>query len=175
MKLLYLLRHAKSSWDDPDIDDFDRPLNRRGRETATLVADYCRDHEIQPSTIICSTAKRTRQTLQPWLSALDNVPVNFDNRVYEASWKTLYALINDLHDGHRTALLLGHNPGLQRLALQLAHPDSDNPALPRMAAKLPTGSLIVLSSTVDRWAEITPGSCEVVQFLRPADIGGADD
>lgn len=172
MKLLYLLRHTKSSWDDPSIDDFERPLNKRGRKAATLLADYCRHHEIRPEIVLCSPAKRTRQTLESLQSALGNAPVAFERRLYEATSLTILALIAELPRNCHSALVIGHNPGLQRLARYLVDADSPNPALRHLGDKLPTGGFVTLSAQINEWDRLTAGGCTLDGFLRPGDLDG---
>lgn len=174
MKLLYLLRHTKSSWDDPSIDDFERPLNKRGRKAAALLADYCHLQGIRPGAILCSPAKRTRQTLDPLLAALHDAPVTFDRRLYEAAPQTLLALIAELPLHCRSLLLVGHNPGLHRLALHLVKADPANPTLRLLSNKLPTGGLVTLSSPADDWNGLLAGDCTLDSFVRPSDLDGED-
>src|SRR5881227_1774110 len=96
MKQLYLLRHAKSNWDDPDIDDFDRTLNKRGRRAAKAMATYFREAGLAPSMVLCSPAKRTRETLKYLQPSLGAAPILFDRRIYEASYQTLLHCLADL-------------------------------------------------------------------------------
>jgi len=170
MKLLYLLRHAKSSWDDPDIDDFDRPLNKRGRKAAKIMAVHFRDAGIKPDTVLCSPSKRTRETLKQLAPALGDAPVQFDRRIYEASYQTLLLCLADLPSDAGSALLIGHNPGLERLALYLMSDRGHGPGAARLQDKYPTGSLAVLSVPSDDWGRLKVGSCRLDDFVRPADL-----
>lgn len=170
MKQIHLLRHAKSSWDDPDVDDFGRPLNKRGRKTAALLADYFHQHGIRPDIVLCSPANRARQTLTPLLAALRTVPVTYDPRIYEAPPMTLHALLSELPQRCLSALLIGHNPGLQRLALALADPARRDPAIAQLADKFPTGGLLTLAAPIEDWSRLVAGSCRVENFLRPKDL-----
>ena len=172
MKLLYLLRHAKSSWDDPDLDDFDRPLNKRGRKSAKAMAAFFRDSAIAPETILCSPAKRTRETLKYLAPALGQAPVQLDRRIYEASYQTLLLCLADLPSDVKSALLIGHNPGLERLALYLMSDQGHGPGAARLQDKYPTGSLAVLSAPAAGWDELKVGSCRLDDFVRPADLDG---
>jgi phosphohistidine phosphatase len=174
MRLLYLLRHAKSSWDDPGIDDFYRPLNKRGRRAASLLTDYFRTHEIHPTMVLCSPSTRTRQTLEFFLPALSDAQISFDQRLYEATRQTLLALINELPDNCQSVLLIGHNPGLQRLALHLIKADPTNTALQLLNDKLPTGGLVSLSTSTDRWGQLTARGCLLEGYVRPSELGGED-
>jgi phosphohistidine phosphatase len=175
MKLLYLLRHAKSSWDDPDIADFDRPLNKRGRKAAKMMAQYFRDSGIAPATAICSSAKRTRETLKLLLPALGGIPINYDHRVYEASYQTLLLCLADLPADLPSVLLVGHNPGLERLALYLMNDLGHGPGAARLQDKYPTGSLAILSVPSDDWGDLKVGSGRLDDFIRPADLDATAD
>jgi phosphohistidine phosphatase len=175
MKLLYLLRHAKSSWDGPDIADFDRPLNKRGRKAAKLMAQYFRDNGIAPRAVICSPAKRTRETLKHLMPALGDVPITFDHRVYEASYQTLLMCLAELPADLPSALLIGHNPGLERLALYLMNDLGHGPGASRLQDKYPTGSLAILSVPAEDWNDLKVGSGRLDDFVRPSDLDAMED
>jgi phosphohistidine phosphatase len=170
MKLLYLLRHAKSSWDGQDIADFDRPLNKRGRKAAKLMARYFKDNAIQPAAVICSPAKRTKETLKHLMPALGDVEAIYDRRVYEASYQTLLLCLADLPPEAPSVLLVGHNPGIERLALYLMNDLGHGPGAARMQDKYPTGSLAILSVPSEDWADLKVGSGRLDDFIRPADL-----
>jgi len=170
MKQLFLLRHAKSSWDDPDMDDFDRPLNKRGRKAAKAMAAYLREAEIQPQSVLCSPAKRTRDTLKYLQPALGDAPIQFDRRIYEASYQTLLHCLADVPAETESVLMIGHNPGLERLALYLMSDCGHGVGAARMVDKYPTGSLAVLLAPASDWASLKVGSCRLDDFVRPADL-----
>jgi phosphohistidine phosphatase len=170
MKTLYLLRHAKSSWDDPNLDDFHRPLNKRGRKAARAMADYFAHHGLRPAMVLCSPALRTRQTLDALAAQLDAVEITFDERIYEASLQTLLARIHELPDHAGQVLLVGHNPGLERLALTLAETGVGDLALARLHDKFPTGTLAMLTTQAEQWDAVRAGSCRLEAFVRPADL-----
>ncbi|WP_158240651.1 SixA phosphatase family protein [Telmatospirillum siberiense] len=174
MKLIHLLRHAKSSWDDPDIDDFERPLNKRGHKTAVLLADYFRRQRIRPDIVLCSPAKRTRQTLDALRASFHDVPVTCDRRLYDAAPMTLHALLAELPRRCLSVLLIGHNPGLQQLALALSDPGRENPERPRLAEKFPTGGLVSLSAPIEEWPLLKDGTCTLEAFIRPRDLDPAE-
>lgn len=175
MKLLYLLRHAKSSWDDPDLDDFERPLNKRGRKSAKAMAAYFRTSGLAPGLVLCSSAKRTRETLKHLMPVLGPVPVQFDRRIYEASYQTLLLCLADLPSEAESVLLVGHNPGLERLALYLMSDHGHGPGAARLQDKYPTGSLAVLSAPASDWGDLKVGSCRLDDFVRPADLDAEAD
>src|SRR5215472_8093251 len=116
MKTLYLLRHAKSSWKDPGLDDLDRPLNKRGRETAKTMAAYLRRAKITPDLVLCSTAVRAKQTLEPIAKAIKPPRVAFQGRIYGVAQPELLKYLRGLPEAVECALMIGHNPGLHDLA-----------------------------------------------------------
>ncbi len=174
MKRLYLLRHAKSSWDDPSVPDFERPLNRRGRKAAKAMAKYFQEAGIHPAMVLCSPSSRTRETLDLMAPALDDVPVRFDNRIYEASSSALLACLQALPADVPSVLIIGHNPGLEHLAHALADQTEAERALARLREKFPTGSLAVLATPLDHWNRLTDGACRLETFVCPADLDGGE-
>ena len=122
MKTLLLLRHAKSAWSDPRLDDHDRPLNGRGERAAKAMADHIARQGPRPDLILCSTAMRTRQTLAPLVKRLGSPapPISLENGLYLASEEVLLAHIRAVADGVPTVLLIGHNDGIGQLAADLA-------------------------------------------------------
>ena len=119
---LMLLRHAKSDWPD-DVPDQERPLAKRGRRDAPVVGRWLRGHGYLPDTVICSVARRTRQTWELVAPELGGSPsVTFEPRAYAASALTLLYLARELPGTCRAALLIGHNPGIEELAAHLAEP-----------------------------------------------------
>jgi phosphohistidine phosphatase len=140
MKTLHLLRHAKSSWNDPDLDDHDRPLSKRGRETARAIAAYLRRAKIAPDLVICSTAVRARQTLDPITKAIKPPKVVLERGIYEVAQEKIWKHLWKLPESADCVLLIGHNPGLHDLALALADAGSAELVPPR-GGKFPTGAL----------------------------------
>ena len=118
---LMLLRHAKSDW--PDVPDRDRPLAKRGRRDAPVIGRWLHDHGYLPDAVVCSAARRTRETWELLAPELGGSPsVTFEPRAYAASALTLLYLVGELPAASRTALLIGHNPAISELATSLAHP-----------------------------------------------------
>jgi phosphohistidine phosphatase len=120
MGTLYLLRHAKSSWDDPDLDDHDRPLNGRGRRSVEQLQATVGEKQLQPQLVICSTATRARQTLEPLLPDLRGTQVRYDDAMYGASAGQLLDLLRAVSPDVGSVLLVGHNPGMEDLAHRLS-------------------------------------------------------
>ena len=122
---LYLLRHATSSWEDPALADHDRPLAGRGRRAAAALADHMAEHQIVPEFVLCSTALRTRETYGRLEAVLEGAPVLYERRMYAASADDLLELLRTVPEQISSVLLIGHNPGLEELGLQLARPSPE--------------------------------------------------
>jgi phosphohistidine phosphatase len=163
MKTLLLLRHAKSSKDDPALADFDRPLNKRGKQDSKLIGDFIGKKSLRPDMVISSPAKRARQTTELMLKAagLDVVP-KFDERIYEASAHRLFQVVSEIEPQATTAVLVGHNPGFEDLVLLLTGEARD----------LPTASLICLQLPVNNWSSTQRGSGTVTWFITPKELQG---
>ena len=123
MKTLYLLRHAKSSWKDRGLDDLDRPLNKRGRETAKTMAAHLRRAKITFDLVLCSTAARAKQTLEPIAKAIKPPRVVFESRIYAVAQPELLKYLRGLPETVECALMIGHNPGLLILRWRLLIPN----------------------------------------------------
>jgi phosphohistidine phosphatase len=167
MKRLYLLRHAKSSWDDPTLADRDRPLAPRGRRAAKVMAKHLRRNAIAPQLVLCSPSSRTRQTLTRIAPALGkSAEVQIRSELYAASAAELLAVLRQVPDGVGSVMLIGHNPGLQDLALSLAR---GGPEIDRVRGKFPTAALATLGFRAG-WRELAPGSAELVSFVKPKEL-----
>jgi phosphohistidine phosphatase len=168
MLTLSLLRHAKSSWDDASMRDFDRPLAKRGVKAASRMGAFMAAQGLSPNLILCSTAERARATLALVLRELDaeEADVRFEDGLYLAEANALRARIGGIGASVKHALLVGHNPGLQSLAVSLA---GTGPArdLAKLAAKFPTGGLAVLTFEVPEWSGVGAGSGRLALFMTP--------
>lgn len=158
MKTLYLLRHAKSSWAEEALADFNRPLNERGHRAAEFMGGLIAGKGLIASTAVSSPANRARSTAelikQNGGIASD---IRFDHRVYEASPQTLRQVVAAIDDAHDTALIIGHNPGLEGLIYFLTG----------NLEPMPTAALAVLSLRIDAWEAVDQTIGEVVQVYRP--------
>jgi phosphohistidine phosphatase len=164
MKQLFLVRHAKSSWDDPELPDHDRPLAPRGRRAARLLAEHLGREGITPSLVLCSTARRTRETLEGIAPALgEGTRVQIEDELYAASGQRLLERLRVVEDGAGSVLLIGHNPGVEQLALSLA---GSGEKLADVRRKYPTGALATLEFA-GRWSELRPGRAELTGFVTP--------
>lgn len=167
MKRLVLVRHAKSSWDDPTLRDRDRPLAPRGRKAAKRMARWARKHDIRPQLVVCSSAVRARETLTRMLPGLGEPEVWIEVTLYAASTETLLQRVRSLPDEVDDAMLVGHNPGLMGLVLLLS---AAGPPRDRAAVNVPTGALAVLETGADRWSGISPGTATLATFVVPRDL-----
>jgi phosphohistidine phosphatase len=168
MRRVYLLRHAKSSWKDSSLADRDRPLAGRGRRAAAAIADHLEAEGIRPDLVLCSPARRTRETLERVETALgDRVEVRFEEALYGASEVELLARLRALPPEVSSVMLIGHNPGLEDLALALA---STGDGLARMREKYPTGALATIDLPADEWDAIEADTGELVAYVRPRDL-----
>lgn len=167
---LLLLRHAKSSWEDDSLADFDRPLAPRGRRDAPVMGRYLRRQRLLPERVLCSSAIRTRETWALAREAMElDPPVRFTERLYHASARTLLDEIREVDSAPERLLLIGHNPGMQALALGLAGEGPER-ELERIRRKLPTAALVVLRFDVDDWREVEPGAGELERFVKPKEL-----
>ncbi len=171
MKTILLLRHAKSSWTSPGLDDHERPLNERGEQAARAMAHHLATRAVRPDLILCSTAARTRATLAPVLDELGTPapPIALESGLYLASEDALLERLRDLPEEVGTILLVGHNDGIGELARRLAG-SGDRTELHRLAEKFPTGALAVLVLRDGGWQALGPGSCRLQSFVRPRDF-----
>jgi phosphohistidine phosphatase len=121
MRRLFLLRHAKSSWDDSELLDHDRPLAPRGRRAMELLAEHLVRERVLPTLVLCSSAQRTRETLEWIAPALgEGISVRIEDELYAASELRLFERLRAVEVGVESLMLIGHNPGLEQLALSLA-------------------------------------------------------
>ena len=168
MRRVYLLRHAKSSWKDSSLADRDRPLAGRGRRAAAAIADHLKAEGIRPDLVLCSPARRTRETLERVETALgDRVEVRFEEALYGASEIELLARLRALPPEVSSVMLIGHNPGLEDLALALA---STGDGLARLREKYPTGAFATIDLPADEWDAIEADTGELVAYVRPRDL-----
>ena len=170
MRKLFLLRHAKSSWDDTALEDFDRPLNGRGRKDAKRMGQYMADQAIRPGIALVSGATRTRATWEMVEPHLEGVPVTIEAELYEAGKSRLLTRLRSLDEHMDSALLIGHNPGIGRLAEILVDHHGEPALLAELAAKFPTGALAVIELDIAHWGELEAGRGKLLAFVRPKDL-----
>ncbi len=147
MKTLYLLRHAKSSWEFPDISDHDRPLTEKGKKRTKKVIDFLRDKDITFDFIICSTARRAAETAR-YVAKGCNYPINdikYDPTLYHADSEGIFKQFIDLRDDYTSVMMVGHNPAFTNFVNHFLQPPID---------WLPTSGLVGLQFKTNKWEEI---------------------
>jgi len=163
MKTLLLLRHAKSSWKNPDLPDFERPLNGRGKKAAPLVGRYLRSQKIKLDLILCSPAERARQTVALVSEAANFLgDLRYDERIYEATAGTLLEVISQTEDDVGVLLLVGHNPGLEELLVRLTGE----------ARRMPTAALAAITIETVRWSKVTEPKGQLKWLVNPKELSG---
>jgi phosphohistidine phosphatase len=167
MKSLTLLRHAKSGWDDPVSRDFDRPLNPRGRKAARTVGREMKARGLTFDLVLASPARRVMETIEEVAAAFGQLQADYDQRLYLASTATLLEIVRSTADDIERLLLIGHNPGLEELALCLSRRGE---LRGEVEVKYPTGTVAAIELPVERWAEVREGAGQIVRFIRPRDL-----
>jgi phosphohistidine phosphatase len=161
MKTLYLLRHAKSSWKNPDLQDFERPLNNRGKRAAETVGRWLRKENVVPDLVICSCAVRARETIELVLKASkQQIEVRYDERIYEAGPLRLLEVISQIENERRSVMLVGHNPGMEEL-LQL---------LTGEVRQMPTAALAKIGLKSLKWNGIAGNKGKLEWLIKPKEL-----
>jgi phosphohistidine phosphatase len=170
MRTLFLLRHAKSSWDDPDLEDHDRPLNRRGRRACETMGAWLAAEGRPPDTLLCSSARRARETAARVLAGIEPEPAQeVVPELYLASAEQMLERLRSLPDSCERAMVVAHEPGMRDLTLWLAA-GGDAEALERVSAKFPTAAVAVLELPIGRWGELGPGQGVLTAFVTPREL-----
>lgn len=174
MRRLLLLRHAKAEPAAVGGDDHARPLIERGRDDACLIAQYMRSQELEPDLILSSSSKRTVETAEIVTTSLViTPPVDILDTLYLAEPDVMLAVVRGSPEKVRTAMLVGHNPGMEQLAAFLAREPvkrKERDRFDRIEEKFPTAALAVLDFDVPRWRDIAPGQGALKDFVRPRDL-----
>ena len=168
-KQLFVLRHAKSSWEDPGLDDHDRPLAPRGRRAVKLLGQHIHDSGITPDLVLCSSSRRTLETLE---SVAPGGEVLIEPELYAASASEIIERLRQVPDEVGSVMVIGHNPASQTLVLRLVGDDpagSDGSYLSDVQRKFPTGALATLSFNC-AWSELAPGRAQLAAYVRPKSL-----
>ena len=169
MRLL-LLRHAKSSWDEPGLPDLARPLAPRGRRTAPRMAQRMLERRWVPDLVLASPAERVRETWRLMAPQLgEQIPCRTLRTLYPGAPSRLLLTLRRAPDAARNILLIGHNPGLAAFAASLCGAGAKT-ARERMSSKFPTAGLAVIDFDLARWADLAPGTGRLKAFVRPKDL-----
>lgn len=174
MKTLTVLRHAKSSWDDAVARDFDRPLNARGQRAAITVGRHMRSEGLTFDHVVASPAVRIVETVEQVETGYGSaLAPAWDRRIYLASASTLLDVVHELPEGADSALLIGHNPGLEDLILTLVPDRVGDQLRDSVEEKFPTAALAVITFDTSDWAAIRSDAGTLVRFVRPRDLDPA--
>jgi phosphohistidine phosphatase len=161
MRTLYLLRHAKSSWKDETLRDFDRPLKSRGRKAAEQMGEFLAEENLKSPLVISSPAVRARQTTELVLeSAGLKIAPQFEERIYEADVRTLLEVVRSIPDSAKRTLMVGHNPGFENL---LAYFTGDN-------RHMPTCAFAKIEFDAGSWSEVSHEAGRLELFVTPKDL-----
>jgi phosphohistidine phosphatase len=170
MKRLFLLRHAKSTWDDLVARDFDRPLNEKGHRAARTMGREMRRLDLDFDAVIASPARRVIETLHEVAQGFGGaVPARLEERIYLATCDTLVDLVRATPDEVNSLMLAGHSPGLEQLILTLTG-KKEKDLRAAVEEKFPTGALVELELPVARWRDVAPGQAALIRFIRPRDL-----
>lgn len=178
MKRLILLRHAKAVPLSPDLEDHDRVLADRGRSDAVRVGQFLHEENTVPELVLCSTAARTRQTLELVVSAWENPPaVRLLPDLYLARWLTIINLVRQVRETADSLMIVGHNPGLEECARMLARPPGDSKSRKlhqTLQLEYPTAAVTLLDFEIASWSAVERGEGELEAFVRPRDLRGPE-
>ena len=161
MKTLYIIRHAKSSWKNLELDDFERPLNKRGKKNAPFMADVLKAKNVKPELIISSPALRAKRTAQTIAKALNYFKeIVYLEQIYEASASTLERIVKNVGDEHNVAFLFGHNPGLNMLVEKYV----------AFEENIPTCGIVEIKFSCESWSQANKKNAEFISFEYPKKI-----
>ncbi|MDQ4122918.1 MAG: histidine phosphatase family protein [Acidobacteriota bacterium] len=160
MKTLYVLRHAKSDWNDASLTDFERPLNERGLTAARKMGEFMRERGIEPDLIVSSPARRARETAQIVKDAAGfEANIRFERRIYEASIGYLIEIVSEVENDCRKLLIVGHNPGFEQLVENLTGE----------LHAMPTAALAEIALPIESWSETMRGG-KLKNLFKPKEI-----
>ncbi|WP_428025709.1 SixA phosphatase family protein [Arcobacter sp.] len=154
MKKLYLLRHAKSSWENLDLEDFDRPLNNRGKNQLLYMKEFIIKNKIKPELILCSTSNRTKLTNKGIFNKENTI---YMDNLYHASNKELQRIIKSIDNKINNIMIIGHNPGLNEFAYELIN----------FQKNIQTASLLEIDILVNNWDEINSKNSRFISYTNP--------
>lgn len=163
MKQILLMRHAKSSWEDGGLKDFDRPLNERGQKDAPMMGEFIRKVGYKPAEVISSPAQRAKETTQLSMNAAEVDPnvIRWDEELYFGSMRDYIAAIQSSDPSSERVLVVGHNPLIENTAGILAGSEH------KSSVRMPTAALVCLESFAEKWSEIAPGTCQIKWMMIP--------
>ena len=170
MKTIFLLRHAKSSWDNLNLDDFDRPLSNKGIKASKKIGNYLKTNKFVPDIIYCSTAKRAKQTWE-----LTNIIIKkkknilYKDNLYMANLSEFMKIIKKTKNKFKNLMIVSHNPGIESLAIELSK-NENNKFHQIINIKYPTGALVVIKFNLNDWGKINYKKGEIYEFIKPKEL-----
>ncbi|MBX2805067.1 MAG: histidine phosphatase family protein [Hyphomicrobiales bacterium] len=170
MLTLTLFRHAKSSWDHADLTDFDRPLNDRGERDAPVMGRYLARHQLIPDLILCSSARRTRETLELASAEWPVKPqTEYAEALYLATQDTMFGILRNVGKHSPHVMMIGHNPGIHSFAMNMAG-TGEADARYALSSKYPTAAIANITFGSSAWSTIKPGEGTLTAFVTPKQI-----
>lgn len=154
MKKLYLLRHAKSSWEDSSLKDINRPLNNRGKNQVKFMNKFVAENKVEPELILCSSSNRTRLTVDEIFS---NKNIIFLDSLYHANSSEIMDIIKSTDKEINSLMIIGHNPGLNEFAYGLINFENN----------IQTASLIEIDILIDNWKNLHKSNSKFVSYTNP--------
>ena len=165
-KQLILVRHGKSDWkNSPVVEDFDRPLNKRGKKNAPEMAERLLNQGFDFDLMVSSPAKRAKSTAKFFAEVFDYKEVTYESAIYEAGTSKLLKVVKKLDDQFQKVIMFGHNPGFTDFANQLTKADIYN---------MPTAGVVVINFPFDSWEMVSMGTGKIALFDFPKSEGGED-
>ena len=172
MRRLFLFRHAKAESSQPGQKDLTRALVERGRKDAARIGAYMASHALMPDRVFVSPARRTQETWKCLSAALKPAPgATTVEKLYDATAHTIFAVVKEAPASAHTLMLVGHNPGLEEIALMLIA-SGDIDARERLREKLPTSGLVIVDFAIDDWSRLHPQSGRLERFVSPKTLDG---
>lgn len=170
MLTLTLFRHAKSSWDHANLTDFDRPLNERGEHDALIMGRYLAEHKLIPDLVMCSAARRTRQTLDLASADWPVKPLTeYSEALYLATTDTMLGLLRNLEGHPAHVMIIGHNPGMHSFAMNMAG-TGEADARYALSSKYPTAAIASITFDAENWPDVRSGKGTLRLFITPKQV-----
>ncbi|MBH71592.1 MAG: phosphohistidine phosphatase [Pelagibacteraceae bacterium] len=170
MKTIFLLRHAKSSWDNLNLDDFDRPLSNKGIKASKKIGNYLKTNKFVPDIIYCSTAKRAKQTWELTNRIIKKKKnILYKDNLYMANLSEFMKIIKKTKNKFKNLMIVSHNPGIESLAIELSK-NENNKFHQIINIKYPTGALVVIKFNLNDWGKINYKKGEIYEFIKPKEL-----
>jgi phosphohistidine phosphatase len=170
MKTIFLLRHAKSSWDDVRLDDFDRPLSSRGIKSCKKMGKYLKKNRLIPDIVYCSSAIRAKQTWELVNRIVEKKEnVIYEDSLYMSDFSNFINIIKKTKNNFKNLMIVSHNPGIENLALELSK-DKNNEIYEKINIKFPTGALIIINFNLNNWSKVDCKKGKLYEFVKPKEL-----